>query len=347
MINMAVDFAALGDQAVAHAGALGDEMGSQAGVAAVDAPLGVVQVDGHGQGQQIHVGLPEAFDGAHVFPVALEIIGEHALLVVQHLGDDVLAEVVGAVGVFRVRHQILAQLLPRKDVHAHAGLVALGMGGLFLKFGNAVVLVGVHDAEAAGFVPRNLADGNGAVGVVLDVELQHLVIVHLVNVVAAEDQYVIRVELLDELDVLVDGVGRAGIPFAGLAGHIGGQHIDTAVSKVQIPRGAAADIGVQQKRTVLGQHAHHVDAAVGAVAQRKVDDAVFAAVGDRGLGHVGRQNAQTAALAACQQHGNALFLVLHGWDHSFKFIPGKLDIEAPKAMGGNRWRFKENAAGKP
>ena len=196
------------------------------------------------------------------------------------------------------------------------------MGGLFLKLGNAVVLVGVHDAEAAGFLPRNLTDGDGAVRFVLDVELQHLVIVHLVNVVAAEDQHVVRVELFDELNILINGVGSAGIPFAGLAGHVRRQHINAAVGQVQIPGGAAADIGVEQKRTVLGQHTHHIDAAVGAVAQRKVDDAVLAAVRDRRLGHIGGQNAQAAALSACQQHGNTLLFVFHGRYHSFKFIPG-------------------------
>ena len=69
-------------------------------------------------------------------------------------------------------------------------------------------------------------DGDGAVGAVLLVEAQHLGVVHLVDVVAGEDQHVVRVVPLDEVDVLVDGVGGAACTSrAPLAGLIGRQHM--------------------------------------------------------------------------------------------------------------------------
>ena len=137
--------------------------------------------------------------------------------------------------------------------------------------------------------------------------------------VAAENEHIIGIELLDESQVLVDGVGGAGIPLAALALDIGRQNINAAMGQVQVPGRAAADVGIELEGLVLGQHTHHVHAAVGAVAQRKVDDPVFAAIGDGGLGHICREDAQTAALPSGEQHGHALLFVQHGNDPLLTF----------------------------
>ena len=76
---------------------------------------------------------------------------------------------------------------------------------------------------------------------------------------------------------------------------------------VQVPGHAAADVAVQLQGAVLGQHAHGVDAGVGAVGQGEVNDAVLSAKGDGGLGHIPGEDIQPAALAAGQQHGDTLF----------------------------------------
>ena len=138
--------------------------------------------------------------------------------------------------------------------------------------------------------------------------------------VAREDEHIIGVKLLDKGQVLIDGVGRAAVPLARFAGVVGGQHIHAAVAYVQIPRRARADIGVELQGLILRQHAHGVDAAVGAVGKRKIDDAILAAKGHGGLGHMAGQHAQAAALAARQQHGNALFFADHGICPSFPKI---------------------------
>ena len=138
---------------------------------------------------------------------------------------------------------------------------------------------------------------------------EHVGVVHLVDVVAGEDQYVFRVIVLDKADVLVDGVGRAGEPGALLPrALIGGQDVHAAVGHVQVPGLAVADVAVELQGAVLGQNADGVNAGVGTVGQGKVDDAVLAAEGDAGLGHVLRQRVETRALSACQQHGYTVFL---------------------------------------
>ena len=183
------------------------------------------------------------------------------------------------------------------------------MLGLFLKFRDIAVLAHVHDAEAGGLLQGDLQHGDGAGGVLFQVLLEHLGVVHLIDVVAGEDQHVLGIVVLNEGQVLVDGVGGAGEPGALLMGaQVGRQDVHAAVGHVQIPGLAGSDVGVELEGLVLGQHAHGVDAGVCAVGQGKVDDAVFAAEGDAGLGHVLGQSIQAGALAACQKHGNTAFL---------------------------------------
>ena len=54
-----------------------------------------------------------------------------------------------------------------------------------------------------------------------------------------------------------------------------------------------------------------VDTGVDAVGERKVDETILTAIGDRWFCHFLCQGIQSAALSASQQHGDALFLDLH------------------------------------
>ena len=144
------------------------------------------------------------------------------------------------------------------------------------------------------------------------VVVQHLVVVHLVNVVAGEDEDIFRVVHVDEVDVLIDGVRGALVPGALLAGaQIGGQHMDAAVRFVQVPGLAVAQIGVELHGAVLGQYAYRINAGVDAVGQGKVNDPVLGAEGDGGFCHVAGQRVQPGALSAGQQHGDTFLLHVH------------------------------------
>ena len=59
--------------------------------------------------------------------------------------------------------------------------------GLLEKRDDAVGLVDMHDAEAGRLQPRHLDAADRDVGAVLDVLLQHQLVVHLVDVVAGQD----------------------------------------------------------------------------------------------------------------------------------------------------------------
>ena len=290
-----------------HQGGLADIGRGLAGQAGVDGPAVLQQIQ-VAPAEHIHVGVPEALQGAHVLPVAVEAVGDHLLAGGQELGDDVLAEVIAGLGIGLVLNEGLTQLLPGENIDAHGGQVALGLLGLLLELNNVVLAVHGHDAEAGSLIPGHLQHGDGAGGLGLLVGLQHPVVVHLVNVVAGEDHHVLRVIHVHKADVLIDGVGGSLEPGALVAlPHVGGQNVDAAVQPVQIPGLAGADVAVELQGLVLGEHTHGVDAGVGAVGQGEVNNAVLAAEGHGGLGHVAGQHVQTAALPPCQEHCNTLF----------------------------------------
>ena len=120
---------------------------------------------------------------------------------------------------------------------------------------------------------------------------EHLVVIHLVDVVAGEDHHILRV-----------------IPLAALGFHVRRKHKHAAVEQIQAPRLTRADVAVELQRLILRKHADHVDAGIGAVGEGEVDDSVFAAKGNRRFGdHFGEQT-QPASLSTSEQHGDAPFL---------------------------------------
>ena len=304
---MALDRAALGDDRVHDLRLPADAVRRADGALGADGPLRVIEIDERGR-EHIHVRVPEADDRADVAPVALEPVRQELFPGGEHLGDDVLAEVLVGVGVGLVLDQIPAQHLPVEDVDAHARKVALRVGGLFLKFLDEAVRPDVHDAEARGLVHRHLDDRDRAGRAGLLMRAEHFIIVHFVHMVAREDEHAVGVIHLDEVHVLIDGVGRAGKPRPALPrALIRGQDVHAAVDAVQIPRLTAADVAVEQQRLVLREHADGVDAGVGAVGQREVDDAVLAAERETGLGDLRREGIQPRALPAREQHGDTVF----------------------------------------
>ena len=290
---------------------LGRKVRGRARGAAVDLPAIVLEVESGIRREQVHVGFPQGFDRADVLPVALEPIGDHLLPVAQHGRNDILAEVVGGLLVLLVLDQILAQLFPGEDINAHGRQRGLRVFGLFLEFIDRAVRLAVHDAEAGRLGQRHVQHRDGRVRAGLLVLLQHLVVVHLVDMVARKDQHIFGVVLVDKCDILVDRVRRTLVPLGGLALLVRRQDVHAAAQAVEVPGLARTDIGVEHMRLVLREHAHRINARIGAVGQREVDNAVLAPKRYRGLGDVLRQHIQAAALSTCEQHGHAFFFPIH------------------------------------
>ena len=144
---------------------------------------------------------------------------------------------------------------------------------------------------------------------------EHFGVIHFIDVVAGENHYILRLVLVDEAHVLIDGIGGALVPRTALAAHVGRQDVNAAVAAVKVPRLAGADVAVELQRAVLGQHAHGVNTGICAVGQGKINNAELAAEGYGGLCHGAGEDIEAAALSAGQQHGDTFFF--HGCTSSF------------------------------
>src|SRR5262249_31923678 len=137
--------------------------------------------------------------------------------------------------------------------------------------------------------------GDGEARATGNVVVQELARVHAVDVVRAKDHDVVRALVVDQVQVLKNGVRGAGEP-ARAAPHLGrhGGHV-VAEHRVQPPR--LCDVAVQAMALVLGQDDDLEVAAVDQVGQGEVDETVRAAEGHGRLGAVGGEWVQTFALA--------------------------------------------------
>ena len=187
----------------------------------------------------------------------------------------------------------------REDVDAHAREVALGGLRLLLPFDHPVAVIHREDPHPGRLREGHAPDGDGHVRALPAMGGHERRVVHLVDVVAGEDEDVVRVVVLDDVEVLEDGVGGAAVPLGDpAAGDVGLEHLHAAPVPVEVPRAAQADVVVQGARVVLGQDDDIVDARVHAVAQREVDDPVLAAERHRRLGTHRREDREALAFAA-------------------------------------------------
>ena len=143
--------------------------------------------------------------------------------------------------------------------------------------------------------------------------------------IAGKDQHIFRIVPVHKGDILVDGVGRAGIPFSSAAGYIGREHENAAAVPVQVPGLPGSDIGVELHGLILSQHAHGIDIGINAVGKGEIDDAIPPAKGYGWLCHAVGENAKSAALSPGQQHGYHFFL-----DHGSSLPPVFVATRLPR-----------------
>ena len=129
--------------------------------------------------------------------------------------------------------------------------------------------------------------------------------------VTGKNQDIFRMVGFHKFHILIDRVRRAGVPLAVRTLLIRRQDRYAAVSAVQIPRNTDSDMGIQPQGTILCQDTDRINAGVYTVAERKINNPVLAAECNCRFGYFCCQNAQTASLAAGQQHGYHFFLLNH------------------------------------
>jgi len=191
-------------------------------------------------------------------------------------------------GIRRVASELLEQerSVEHVDAHArerHARLARHGRRILWLfdEGADVVVVVDMHDAEGGGFAHRDLQTSHRHVGVLLDVLNEHRLVVHLVDVIACENDDVFRRIARDDVDVLEDRVRRSGIPGAVRDALARGQDVEALVAFQPEEVPATLQMADEAVRFVLGGDADATNAGIERVGEREIDDAGLAAEMDR------------------------------------------------------------------
>ena len=182
----------------------------------------------------------------------------------------------------------------------------------FQKPDHSPGVVQPHDTQRVGFAAVYRDGGDGHVGRGLDVRFEHLLKVHLVQLVAGEDQHVLDTRLLDVAQVPPHGVGGALIPVGVLQRLLRGQHLDeTTAERIEVV--GRADVTMQADRVELGKHVAAVQPAVDAIRQGDVDQPVFTRHRHGRFGAVFRQWIEPRPLSAAEHQSEHVFhAVFHG-----------------------------------
>jgi hypothetical protein len=166
--------------------------------------------------------------------------------------------------------------------------------------GTAGFRSGEH-AEVPRLLGWHLDHADGDVGALLHVVGDHRAIVHLVDVIARKHEHVLRSVREDELDVLVDGIGRATVPDGTLLllGRDGLDELAELAAQVAPP---ALHVRDQRLRLVLGEDRDLADAGVDAVRQDEIDDTELTAERRRRLAAMLGEVLQALAAPAGHDH---------------------------------------------
>ena len=126
--------------------------------------------------------------------------------------------------------------------------------------------------------------------------------VHAEDLIAAQQKHIADPLIVDEENVLPDGVGGAAVPLGRLVGLLGGKDLDETTAKgVEIV--GVGDVPVQTHAEKLRQHVDTADIAVDAVADGDVNQTILAGQGDSRFTAQFRQGIQPCAPTAAQDQG--------------------------------------------
>ncbi len=134
---------------------------------------------------------------------------------------------------------------------------------------------------------------------------QHLAVVHLINMIAGQDQDELRGVMADDVHVLEHRIGRALVPL-GLDALLRRHQVDELIELAAQEAPAALQVLDQAVRLVLGHDADAANTGIQAIGQREIDDAELAAERHRRFGAPVRQVLQAAAAAAGQNQRNRI-----------------------------------------
>src|SRR5262245_28164220 len=140
------------------------------------------------------------------------------------------------------------------------------MRRLLIESNHAIGLVNAEDAESTRVSQRYLERRERRVSVSLQMEAQHLRIVHLVHVIARQHDDVARRLTVDGVEVLEHGIGRAEIPVLSDP-LLRWQDLDELAELLGDDVPSHPDVAVEREGFVLRRDEDATETRVDAVAQ--------------------------------------------------------------------------------
>ena len=238
----------------------------------------------------------------------------HRFAVLHNIRNDVLAKIMAGMRVCGVFLQQINQEFGLEHINAHRGQRHIRLAGhrrrvfrLFEKGDDPVGFVNVHHAKAGGLFQRHLKAANGDIGLLLNMLLQHLLIVHFIYMVTGEQHYMRWRIRFNNINVLINSIGCAQIPhFLGDA-LAGGQNVKAlvALGPEEVP--AALQMADQAVRLILRGDRNAANARIHRIGKGKINNARLAAKIDRRFGALIGEFHQAGATPARQNigHGGA------------------------------------------
>ena len=89
------------------------------GVAGVDLPFLVIEIQRNIRVKAVHVSFPQGVDSSDILPVSVKVVCHQLAALVEHCGDYVLSEVLGRALVVLVGDKVTLERSPCEDVNAH------------------------------------------------------------------------------------------------------------------------------------------------------------------------------------------------------------------------------------
>jgi hypothetical protein len=123
-------------------------------------------------------------------------------------------------------------------------------------------------------------------------------VIHLVDVIAGQNDGVVAMEALDDFLILMNGVCSALIPNLTSHSLIGGQNVYEFIELATQEAPGHLDVLDEAMAGVLREYRDSSDARIHGVREREIDDPKLAAEVDSGFGAIGREIEETAASAS-------------------------------------------------
>ena len=186
-------------------------------------------------------------------------------------------------GVGGVGFQSFQQKFPVEYVDSHRshGSIRIARHGLridrfFIETGDAMFAIDGHHPKAGGFMQGHLDHTDGYICLFLGVKSDHRAVVHFIDMVAGQDQHMLRLMLSHQIQILEYRIGCALVPvFTHLL--LGGNNLDK-LTKLTPEKGPAPVYMLDQRMCfVLCEHKYLPNARIHTVGERKIDNSEFPA----------------------------------------------------------------------